>query len=165
MSGRSSIRGYNFPNEQSDVVFPTTPGYFSKMARLRLQSTERKSGAIIRNIASAVGTLQHWLLTTYREPRVIEVIPPAELDAYLEAFFAVITKPNQQNYEPESFKNVRSNIERFLQEKGYQGSITKSPSFRRSQLAFRRRKSTLKPIHCETQRAAKQLETEGQNIY
>ena len=67
---------------------------------------------------------------TYRgKPINIELLPPSELDAILQYFFADIKKQNGDDYEPSSLCNMQAGIERYLKENKYSVSIMNSREF------------------------------------
>lgn len=111
--------------------------------RHRIVDLDKKCAPTIRGLINAVGVLESWLLDTRDEKRVIEDIPAAELDSYLSDFFSLVKKPNGEDYDPGSYRNLRSFIDRFLKEKGYPHLIKRSPLFKKSRTAFEARKQVL----------------------
>lgn len=104
-----------------------------------------KAKSTVRNIAAAVGTFERWLgyTSVHNDRRNVETIPPEQLDEYLVEFYESVTKPSGDDYNVESFRLLRSNLESFLRDYNYPYSIVKCPVFLRSQIAYRQRKDSL----------------------
>lgn len=107
------------------------------------QRRETSTGS--KNAACAAGILQRWLQNRdVPELRRIEEIPPVELDAYLFNFFGSVTKTNGGDYDHRSWRNLRSNIDRYLREHGYAHAISHSSLFQKSRGMFLQRQESLK---------------------
>ncbi|XP_064596622.1 uncharacterized protein LOC135463294 [Liolophura sinensis] len=89
------------------------------------------------DIAKSVATLERWLWAKFGEERNIEEIPAAELDSYLAEFYPILRKESGEPYHVKSLFNLRYCLDRFLRDRGYQHSISKSQAFERSQFAFK----------------------------
>lgn len=112
--------------------------------RKRIPNCEEKPKASVRNIVNAVGILERWLWRVKGESRRIETLPPQLLDSHLADFFLILRKPRTgDDYDPISYSKVRSYLERFLKENDYPHSISKSPLFDRSQIAYRQKWESL----------------------
>lgn len=97
-----------------------------------------------KNIQSAATTFERWLASKEKSNRrPMEQIPPAELDRYLSDFFSTVKKRSGQDYNSDTLLSLRSYIDRYLREKGYPCSITKSDVFANSQMAFKVRRQEL----------------------
>ncbi|XP_064596989.1 uncharacterized protein LOC135463599 isoform X3 [Liolophura sinensis] len=123
-----------------------------KNIKARIPRISTKTPATIRNLVNAVGLLEQWLASHFpTEKRVVETIPPENLDGYLADFFTNVKKPCGEDYDVVSFSSLRSNINRFLEENGYPHSIsnTTSPYFSRSQDAYVLRRKVLSQLSFE----------------
>lgn len=98
-------------------------------------SVENKKSMM--DIAKSVATLERWLWAKFGEERNIEEIPAAELDSYLAEFYPILRKESGEPYHVKSLFNLRYCLDRFLRDRGYQHSISKSQAFERSQFAFK----------------------------
>lgn len=118
--------------------------------RQRISNLESKPKSTVRNLVSAVRSFECWLDSHYAKPedkgRNIEDIPPKELDEYLVDFFAVVTKQSGKQYDRDSFKSVRSYLDRFLKERQYPYSISKSGMFVKSQESYFLRRQALQRL-------------------
>lgn len=88
------------------------------------------------HIIKAISTLERWWWAKFGEERPIENMDPVDLNRYLEQFFPILRRPSGEEYNKDSLTNFRSYLDRFLREKGYPYSISKSVEFASSQLAF-----------------------------
>lgn len=113
----------------------------------RIAKQESKSASTIRNIVNSVGSIERWLKRSRQDTRTIETIPPRELNDYLVDFFTDLTKPNGDQYDPDSFTGFRSYLDRFLKEKNYPCSISKSPEFAQCQHSFRLKRKLLNELN------------------
>ncbi|XP_064597635.1 uncharacterized protein LOC135464079 isoform X2 [Liolophura sinensis] len=82
----------------------------------------------------------------FNETRSLEDIPPDELDEYLAKYFTEIKPRDGRDYHPLSLNAVRSNLESYLQERGYCWSIVRSSQFCKSQSSFRSRMQDLRRV-------------------
>lgn len=91
--------------------------------------------------AAAVKQFETWVRhkVCQNETRRIEEYPSEELDSLLAVFFSTIRKNNGMEYKPSSLKSVRQSLEYYLKEHEYPHSITASPQFLRSQMAYKKR--------------------------
>ncbi|XP_064596655.1 uncharacterized protein LOC135463325 [Liolophura sinensis] len=144
-----------FPPEGVGPQFPvgqSLPGqvlperFNNRSIRARIVNVSQKPDQTIGNLVSAVGTLERWMWKKHGEERLIEDMPVEVLDSYLVGFFTHIKKPDGRDYSSESLLNLRGFLERFLREKGYPSSISKSAVFSRSQTAFKQRRRKLSPV-------------------
>ncbi|XP_064597684.1 uncharacterized protein LOC135464121 [Liolophura sinensis] len=98
----------------------------------------------VKKARTNVGNMHRWLQQDQNELRQIEEIPPEELDPYLTAFLRLVRRKDGRDYDPNSFKDVRGSIQRYLQDHGYPYSIVRSPLFYNSQRAYYRKKEQLR---------------------
>lgn len=82
----------------------------------------------------------------FNENRSLEDIPPDKLDEYLAKYFNEIKPRDGRDYHPLSLNAVRSNLESYLQERGYGWSIVRSSQFCKSQSSFRSRVQELRRV-------------------
>jgi len=78
-----------------------------------------------------------------REARLIENIPPHQLDNYLAELYISIRTANGKEYEPISLEGLKNSIERHLKDKQYQISL-RDRVFVRSNQALAAKKCQLK---------------------
>lgn len=101
-----------------------------------------------KNMNMALGVFRRWLFEQgygHRDTK-IEDMPVRELDAQLSEFFATVKKRNGTDYDPQSFKVMRSYLSRYLKQQNYPLCITKSSEFERSLLAYKKRMQHLHEI-------------------
>ncbi|XP_064596747.1 uncharacterized protein LOC135463418 [Liolophura sinensis] len=109
-----------------------------------IMERSRSNCQTAKNIQSAATTFERWLAVKEKSNRrPMEHIPPAELDKYLTDFFSTVKKRSGQDYNSDTLLSLRSYIDRYLREKGYPCSITKSDVFANSQVAFKVRRQEL----------------------
>lgn len=115
----------------------------------RILDSEHKSATTINHMKTAVKCLAQWLGLNYPgEDRLIETIPPVQLDAYLSRFYASGMKTNGQPFKRTYFFKMRTSLERYLKEHGYPNSLVRDAIFANSQAAFMKRLGQL-PDTCD----------------
>ncbi|XP_064597050.1 uncharacterized protein LOC135463632 isoform X4 [Liolophura sinensis] len=121
-----------------------TPNRLWRKSRIAgLLGTHSKGTAV--KLVSAVDTFERWLWIGYnQENRRIEDITPSELDQYLADFFLNIKKPDGGDYNCETFRILRSNIDTFLKSQNYPVSIIKGDMFFQSQQCYIARRNMLR---------------------
>lgn len=126
---------------------PTVPAemrsFFISNVRSRITDIQQKPRQTVIQITSAVSALERWVWTMTSSHKHIETMQPTELDDHLATFFRNLRKPDGSEYDLAHLSKTRSYIERFLREKEYPWSITRSPEFQKSQLAFSMSKKNL----------------------
>lgn len=135
------------PRELKRAETASTSDYFGKERRRFLSLSpyfKDKAKATISLTVSAVTTFEKWLSVEHNEEqRMMEHIPPEQLDAYLTGFFNAATKPSGEEYSFSTFRLLHSRLDLYLQARGYACSIMKSQRFIKSQIAFKRKLSQL----------------------
>lgn len=121
--------------------------------KARIANIESKSSTTVGNLVGAVSKLENWLASNHQDFRNIEEIPPAELDSYLVTFFSILKNRHGCDYDPESFSNFRSFLERFLKERGYPASLSSSSVFSQSQAIYNDKRRALAKAAVERRRA------------
>lgn len=141
---------WSFPSRQEQ----------NRTTRQRIPNQETKTQSTIRNLTAAVSNFERWLWEQpFGDRRMIEQIPPSELDLYLVKFYAVVQKPTGGEYDPDSLSSVRSYLERYLKEHNYPASLTRSPEFFLSQQAFKARRQQLARLQTARRIASRFEET------
>lgn len=113
------------------------PGIIAQR-RLRILDKDQKPATSINHQMAALNHIERWLqLPPRSEQRVIEEIPPKDLDAYLADFFTMAKKHDGSEFGATYFERMRSSLERHLREHGYSHSIVKSAVFAASQRAYK----------------------------
>lgn len=100
----------------------------------------------VKKARTNVGNMHRWLHQDQNEQRQIEEIPPEELDPYLTEFLWQVRRKDGREYDPNTFKDVRGSIQRYLQDHDYPHSIVKSPLFYKSQRAYYNKKVLLRQL-------------------
>ena len=76
-------------------------------------------------------------LTLRKESRLIEEIPPKELNAYIAEFIITVRKKDSnEDYEPSSLLSLMASFERYLRKKNYGFSIMKDAEFEQPRRAL-----------------------------
>jgi len=84
-------------------------------------------------------------LTLRNESRLIEEIPPKELNAYITEFIITVRKKDSnEDYEPSSLRSLMASFERYLKEKTYGFSIMKDAEFEQARKALQSKQKDLK---------------------
>ncbi|XP_064597375.1 uncharacterized protein LOC135463852 isoform X1 [Liolophura sinensis] len=124
----------------------------NRFRRSRIKNPETYPKARLSNLVYAVSGFETWLWSgPYNDKRWIFEIPPKTLDNYLTEFFTTIKRPSGADYKIDSFRSLRSNIERYLKECDYPESITRSHLFSQSQNAYANRTAQLSEKSREVQ--------------
>ena len=77
--------------------------------------------------------------------RLIEEIPPKELNAYIGEFIITVRKKdNNEDYEPISLRSLMASFERYLKKKNYGFSIMKDAEFEQARKALQSKQKDLK---------------------
>ena len=77
--------------------------------------------------------------------RLIEEIPPKELNAYIGEFIITVRKKdNNEDYEPSSLRSLMASFERYLKKKNYGFSIMKDAEFEQARKALQSKQKDLK---------------------
>lgn len=141
-----SVHEVKEDSSQSSFVnsVSSTPNRQWRKSRIAgLLGTHSKGTAV--KLVSAVDTFERWLWMGYsHEKRRIEDITPRELDQYLADFFLNIKKPDGGDYNCETFRILRSNIDTFLKSQNYPVSIIKGEMFFQSQQCYIARRNMLR---------------------
>ncbi|XP_064596987.1 uncharacterized protein LOC135463599 isoform X2 [Liolophura sinensis] len=110
--------------------------------KARISSADKTQQTII-DVLNSVASIERWMWLRHRETRLVQEVPPHELDAYLVEYFQTLQKPTGEDYKSETFTKLRSCLDRFLRDAKYPASLTKSHVFRRSQSAYDLRRREL----------------------
>ena len=93
-------------------------------------------------------------LNERKENRAPELIPPAELDAFICKFIMQLKRGQDDDYEPGTIDGYFGSLEGYLLTAGYQCSITKDDAFKQSRdqrryccNSLEKEASRIKPIH------------------
>lgn len=128
----------------------------NRFRRSRIKHPESYPKARLSNLVYAVSGFETWLWSgPYNERRWIFQVPPQTLDKYLTEFFSTIKRPSGDEYKIDSFRSLRSNIERYLKECDYPESITRSQLFFRSQNAYNNKAAQLAQRSRELQESSR----------
>ncbi|XP_064596625.1 uncharacterized protein LOC135463295 isoform X2 [Liolophura sinensis] len=107
--------------------------------KARILNKDQKASSTVRNMVAAVGSFERWLAVSHPEDkRYVESIPPPELNLYLTDFFLTVKQPSGQDYKVDSFKKIKYNLDKFLQDHSYPCSLT-SQAFTEANVAFKQR--------------------------
>ncbi|XP_064596901.1 uncharacterized protein LOC135463552 isoform X15 [Liolophura sinensis] len=122
----------------------TSTSTMSAMSNSRYQNLDLTT----KNMNMALGIFRRWLIENgYGNcDTKVEDMPVRELDAYLADFFATVKKRNGTDYDPQSFKVMRSYLSRYLKQQNYPLCITKSSEFEQSLLSYKKRMQQLHEI-------------------
>ena len=84
--------------------------------------------------------------TLRNQSRLVEEIPPKELNACISKFITTLRKKdNNEDYEPSSLRSLMASFERHLKKKNYGFSIMKDAEFEQARKALRSKQKDLKP--------------------
>ncbi|XP_064596624.1 uncharacterized protein LOC135463295 isoform X1 [Liolophura sinensis] len=123
--------------------------------RSRILNQDQKASSTVRNMVAAVASFERWLSASHpEETRCVEHIPPPELDPYLADFFLNVKQPSGQDYKVDSFRQIRYNLDKFLQDHSYPCTLTDSSEFKETRLAFRKRLAYLGNVDALRQHGA-----------
>ena len=79
------------------------------------------------------------------ESRLVEEIPPKELNAYIGEFIITVRKKdNNEDYEPSSLRSLMASFERYLKKNNYGFSIMKDAEFEQARKALQSKQKDLK---------------------
>ena len=81
-----------------------------------IEANENKN--TLMKTASHLKLLNEYL-TSKGEDRVIQSIPPSELDTYLSSFIISVRTKDGKEYEPVSLRGTISSFDRHLRKRGY----------------------------------------------
>lgn len=82
---------------------------------------------------SDVQLFERWLESIPGEIRSVEEIPPVELNKLLRNFYLTVRKQkSNEEYEPDTLVSIKNSIDRYLTEKGYGYSLSRSEEFKTS---------------------------------
>ena len=107
-----------------------------------------------RKMNSCIKTFQQFLVNVKSEFRIIQTIPPIEMDQYLQEFYLGIRKESkgknktdlEKEYQPGSLEGFQSMINRFLKLNGYQYDIMKDQVFVKSRECLNAKKKHSKEL-------------------
>ncbi|XP_064597060.1 uncharacterized protein LOC135463632 isoform X13 [Liolophura sinensis] len=104
-----------------------------------------KTRSCVSHARAVASSFHRWFFERYpSDRRLIESLPPAELDTFLAEYFEMVQKPRGGNYTFDSFRLLRPNLDNYLQSQNYPWRIVTSNLFPLSKLAFDERKRKLK---------------------
>ena len=110
-----------FTSEKNDIGFPAFRRGFPKWECLQLSLLPLNQswfqGLQTSKTQQNVALLKE-LLTLKNESRLMEEIPPKELNAYISEFIITVRKKdNNDDYEPSSLRSLMASFERYLKKK------------------------------------------------
>ena len=110
-----------FTSEKNDIGFPAFRRGFPKWecSQLSLLPLNQSwfQGLQTSKTQQNVALLKE-LLTLKNESRLMEEIPPKELNAYISEFIITVRKKdNNEEYEPSSLRSLMASFERYLKKK------------------------------------------------
>lgn len=104
-----------------------------------------KTRSCVSHARAVASSFHRWFFGRFpNDRRLIETLPPVELDPFLAEYFETVQKPRGGNYTFDSFRLLRPNLDNYLQSQNYPWRIVTSNLFPLSKLAFDERKRKLK---------------------
>lgn len=104
---------------------------------------DQKAQNTVRKTKSDLNILYKFLQTSCNGHKVIEHLPPEELNHLLCKFFMEIKKADGSNYEPNTLSSYQRSIQRHLQEHSYPANILKDEVFEKSRKVLQARRKSL----------------------
>ena len=127
----------NFQSECSQLSLPQNHGFrFADIVSVKQFIEDQENENTKQKTQQNVALLKKFLKLK-NESRLIEEIPPKELNAYIGEFIITVRKKdNNEDYEPSSLRSLMASFERYLKKKNYGLSIMKDAEFEQERKAL-----------------------------
>ncbi|KXJ06675.1 Uncharacterized protein KIAA1958 [Exaiptasia diaphana] len=90
-----------------------------------------------------IGLLNEFLQNKGEE-RILEQIPPSELNNYISEFIVVVRRKDGEEFEPSSLRGLICSFNRYLKTKGYPANIIEDKEFEQVRAALKAKSKELK---------------------
>ena len=89
-------------------------------------------------------SLLNEFLQAKSEQRMLEEIPPSELNNYLSEFIVVVRRKDGEDFEPSSLRGLLCSFNRYLKSKGYPANLIEDQAFEQVRAALKAKSKELK---------------------